>query len=377
VFGDTISVNNLRRWDMNAKREIATVIIGRGMVDDDSIRYAINARIDSQTGEFSGTYKIDGGDLVGNGLFRRAAKRMWDLKLKLGGTGPNIPQSIYELGGFDLSIDSITTHLNDGNAYESFTRVGGTEHVAQIDIVFHESAMGSEPGFPLQASFSTFANAGPGQIRFVTHHRDGQGEHSTTEGTIRLNGNPRGMLPATIKTNFHVEFEPTSNAEGGQSVSGRFRGGVEIIDDEGPSPYNPAEYFRSYDYKVSGAGAVVLYKYVPEISTFGIGFERYPDKEQLPAILRSEDGKFSVSLRSDASGSLHLSALMEVEHAVCNNKRCSVSQTYCVTAPLMRCYCTYFGGVSQCYHEPCPSGGGGGVEPSAVDFTAVVPGGEW
>jgi hypothetical protein len=149
---------------MNAKREIATVIIGRGMVDDDSIRYAINARIDSQTGEFSGTYKIDGGDLVGNGLFRRAAKRMWDLKLKLGGTGPNIPQSIYELGGFDLSIDSITTHLNDGNAYESFTRVGGTEHVAQIDIVFHESAMGSEPSFPLQASFSTFANAGQGRF---------------------------------------------------------------------------------------------------------------------------------------------------------------------------------------------------------------------
>ncbi|MGB5967304.1 MAG: hypothetical protein WBG70_03155 [Spirulinaceae cyanobacterium] len=364
---------------MNTQTEIVTLIFGKGIVNDDSIHYEMNAQVDSNTGKFSGNYKIDSDGLIGKGIFRRAAKRLWDLKLKLGGTGPNIPQSIYELGGFDLTINSKTTHLSDGESYDSFTRVSGIENLAQIDIIFKESSMGNAPESPLQISYSIFENARPGQVRFLTHHRDDQGEHSITQGMIFMNGNPTGVLPTTIRTNFYVEFDPLSDAEVCKSIGGKFRGGIKIIEEDSTLPYNPADYFRTYDHKVSGAGAVVLYKYVPEISTLGIEFERYPDKEKLPAILNSEDGKLSVLLRSDISGTLHLSALMEVEHAVCNDKMCNVSQTYCVNSPLWRCYCTYFHGVPTCHHEPCSSrgGGGGGVQLGAVDFTAVVPGGEW
>lgn len=103
---------------MNSTTEIVSMIAGKGTLDDDPVRYEMAARIDSRTGKFHGTYDVDGGgDLVGNGLFSRLAKRAWDLKLKWGppvgqpasGAGPTVPQSIYELGNFDLSISDDTS----------------------------------------------------------------------------------------------------------------------------------------------------------------------------------------------------------------------------------------------------------------------------
>jgi hypothetical protein len=148
------------------------------------------------------------------------------------------------------------------------------------------------------------------------------------------------------------------------------------MEDKSTSPYNPADYFQDYTGRVSGAGAEILFKYSPEISTLGIEFNQYPTKNELPVILVSKDDKVSIALRKDSDGNLHLSALVEVGHGICNNKRCSVTQKWCKNAPLMKCYCSYFGGVSQCYHSPCGSNGGG-VELGAVDFTVTVPDGEW
>ena len=65
---------------MNIRREVETIIIGKGTIDGDQITYDMTARIDSRTGEFNGTYVVDsGGDLVSNGLFRRLTKLGWDM----------------------------------------------------------------------------------------------------------------------------------------------------------------------------------------------------------------------------------------------------------------------------------------------------------
>lgn len=144
-------------------------------------------------------------------------------------------------------------------------------------------------------------------------------------------------------------------------------------------PYEVASYFETYSGRVAGAGAVLEYRYVEEIGTLGMRFLTYPKRAALPATLVSDDNRLNVVMRTDTAGASHLSALYEVPHAICNNKRAHIDGKWCENNNIgWSCYCTYFRGVSSCYSDPCGgNGNGGGVEVGAVDFSAIVPGGEW
>ncbi len=140
----------------------------------------------------------------GDNFFAELTIPPWDYKLLF---QPGGDVSIYELSGFEFSVETNTTFVNDpvGSNLGSLSVTG---NATSRDFVhtFTESVSVSNDATSWTAE-TNFFPLRPGLVGFDTVHlADGVRPFSETTGEISLLGSPTALLSAPFSTSFSVDF---------------------------------------------------------------------------------------------------------------------------------------------------------------------------
>jgi hypothetical protein len=351
-----------------------------GVTENTPSEYRFTGSYNGPTGSFSGSYFVNVPKIGERGVYRRAAKRLWDLKLRWG-SGPNVPRSIIEIAGDELIIESHTISSLSGEDGPTTAIVYRTDNLMVADLRYKELEPIVGAGGSTQTSFSSFWGDGPGRVRFETSHQDDLGEFAVTRGVIVLKGNPKAEMPKRVFTRFTIDFEKPENVQEDEFLlTGGFKGKVELTDYRLDLPYDPREKLSNLKNEIVTDLLELEYEIQDEINTAFINFRKLPSAEKLPMTIEAPKKDLVVHLRPTVAGGLHISGVYDRQASLCNHSWCNLSQTGCVHNWFWDCSCVTVNfpapGTTSCTHKPC-SYGSGNVGPASTDFSIEIGPGEW
>jgi hypothetical protein len=206
------------------------VQINNGTIDGEPVSFLLSGYINSETGEFEGTYRatsrpgtprIDPREWI--------TGPVWDWKLVIpivtdGGIAP----SIIELGQLHVDVAFMTTSGSGGFETSSLTMSGHPANLTARGTSTARRAPTPAPASDLVSSLTTFVPDGPGRILFRTEHKFASGEVKSTTGVIALVGNPKARLKARLCADFALSVTEIDRDNSDGILSGELSGRTTI-----------------------------------------------------------------------------------------------------------------------------------------------------
>jgi hypothetical protein len=207
-----------------------TTHISTGDLNGNAVTFRLTNSIDTVTGEFAGTFEIEGDPTflaaTGDNFFAELTIPPWDLKLLFEPAGA---VSIYELSGFEFSVETDTTFIDDAaGSHIGFLSVAGDATAADYVHTFSRTTSAAN-GASRWTAVTNFFPLGPGLVGFDTVHlANGATPFSETTGQISLEGSPAAVLESAFRTDFDVVFAFTDSDPDDGRLAGTLEGHVTL-----------------------------------------------------------------------------------------------------------------------------------------------------